>query len=302
VSDVVAMPALRGRITRLGGRPAIADALPPETRSALRGDRVLSYSAAKPENTVLAAGEWWPAGYSGPPLLSLDAQLAEGMGLRVGDTLGVNVLGRPIEARIASLRRIDWSALGINFALIFSPGVISAAPHTYIATARATPAAEERLHKAISDRFAGVSTVRIKETLETVNALLAQLARAARAAGAVTLVTGILVLAGALSAGHAQRVYDAVLLKVLGATRARVLAAYLAEYALLGLCAAALAALTGSIAAWLVVSRLMHMEWVFLPLTLAVTLAASTALTVLLGLATTWRSLGHSAASVLRAA
>lgn len=302
VSDVESMPTLRGRITRIKGQPALAESIPPEARWALRGDRNLSYASTPPPDTEISAGEWWPPDYAGPPLLSLDAQLGRNMGLGVGDTLTINILGRDIEARIANLRRIDWSTMGVNFALIFSPGLISAAPHSFLATARATPDAEAALHNSVTDKFSGVSVVRVRETLETVNALLNNLAVAVRTAGGVTLVTGILVLAGALAAGHGQRLYDAVLLKVLGASRRRVVLAYAAEYALLGLCAAGLASLIGSIAAYMTVTFLMRAEFVFLPWTLVITLMATIILTLFLGLALTWRVLGQKAATVLRAA
>ena len=300
VSDVESMPTLRGRIMRIKERPATVDSVPPEARWALRGDRNLSFAASLPEDSVIATGEWWPPEYDGPPLLSLDARLAADMGLAIGDTMTVNVLGRDIEARIANLRSIDWSTMGVNFALIFSPGLISSAPHSYLATARATEKAETPLHIAVTDRFPGVSVVRVRETLETVSGLLNNLAMAVRAAGAVTLVTGMLVLAGALAAGHGQRVYDAVLLKVLGASRARVVLAYGAEYALLGLCAAGLASLIGTIAAYMTVTFLMHADFEFLPGTLVITLLATVTVTIFLGLAMTWRVLGQKAAGVLR--
>lgn len=302
VSKVETFPTLRGRITHLKGTAATAESVPPEARWALRGDRVLSYSATAPANAVLGSGQWWPPDYTGPQLLSLDAQLAESMGLSLGDTVTVNVLGREIEATIANTRRIDWSTLGVNFALVFSPGLLSKAPHAYLGTARATEPAEEVLHKAITDRFSSVSAVRVRETLEAVNSLLNNLGIAIRSAGGVTLVSGILVLAGALAAGHGQRVYDAVVLKVLGASRARILGAFVAEYALLGLLAAIPASIIGTLASYLVVTELMHADYKFLPLSLVITLGGSTFVTILLGLATTWRVLGQKAAAVLRTA
>lgn len=302
VSEVDSMPTLRGRIVRIKDMPATPESVPQEARWALRGDRVLSFASAPPEDTELAAGEWWPPEYTGPPLLSLDASLAANMGLGVGDTLTVNVLGRDIEARIANLRRIDWSTMGVNFALIFSPGLISSAPHSYLAAAHAVESEEEPFHKAVTDKFPGISVVRVREALETVNALLNNLAMAVRSAGGVTLVTGILVLAGALAAGHGQRLYDAVVLKVLGASRARVVLAYAAEYALLGLAAAGLASVIGTVAAYMTVTYLMHAEFVFLPGTLVVTLTGTVLLTISLGLAATWRVLGQKAATVLRTA
>ena len=300
VTDIESMPALRGRISRIRDQPARAESVPQEARWALRGDRVLSFAATLPEKAELAAGQWWPPDYSGPPLLSLDATLAKTLGLGVGDSMTVNIMGREIEARIANLRRIDWSTMGVNFALIFSPGLISAAPHSFLATARTAQSAEMTLHNSVTDKYPGVSVVRVRETLAAVNALLNHLDIAVRAAGGVTLLTGVLVLAGALAAGHKQRLYDAVVMKVLGASRRRVVLAYAAEYALLGLCAAGLAGLVGTIAGYLTVTYLMHVDFVFLPGVLVITLAGTLFLTILLGLAMTWRVLGQNAAVVLR--
>lgn len=300
VSDVAALPSLRGRITRIRGAQAVAANVAPEAQWALNSDRILSYASTPPADAVLSAGAWWPADYEGPPLLSLDADLAKGMGLQVGDSLTVNVLGREIEARIASLRRIDWTSMQVNFALIFSPATFAGAPHTYLATARTTPEAEEILYKKVTDRFPGVSAVQTRETLESMNILIGHLAMAVRAAGGVTLVLGVLVLAGALAAGNAQRFYDAVVLKVLGAARGHILRAYALEYAILGLTAAILAGGIGSLAAWLIVTELMRAEFVFLPGVVLFTAGVSLVVTVLLGLTVTWRALNQKPASLLR--
>src|SRR5260221_373493 len=142
------------------------------------------------------------------------------MGLKVGDTLTVNVLGREVTAEIASLRAIDWTSLGINYVIVFAPGTLEGAPQTHIATARATPDAEEALERAVTDRFPNVSAIRVKDALDVVARILGQIATAVRLTAAITLVAGTLVLAGAVAAGHRRRVYDAVVLKVVGATRA----------------------------------------------------------------------------------
>src|SRR5581483_3570090 len=105
----------------------------------------------------VVAGAWWPADYRGPPLVSFDAGLAAGMGLKVGDTLTVNILGRDITAHIASLRQIDWSRLGINFAIVFAPGSLEAAPQTRLAAVYAEPDAAERIVAQVADRFPNVS-------------------------------------------------------------------------------------------------------------------------------------------------
>lgn len=299
-SKLERVPSLRGRIAAVNGVPADRLEVPADRRWLLRGDRGLTYSATLPEHTRITAGEWWPADYDGPPLLSVDANAAEGLGLSVGDSMTINVLGRDIDGTVANLRRVDWSTMGLNFVVIFSPGLLQSAPHTHLATAHATPAAEELLFAAVTDTFPNVSVVRMKEALLEVNRLLGQVATAVRSAAGVTLLAGVLVLAGAIVAGRRQRLREAAILKVLGATRADVLRAMIVEYALLGLATAVVGGLVGWLAAWVVITQVMGAEWIALPLTMAATALAAMVLTVLLGLIGTWPVLSQRPAQVLR--
>lgn len=294
-------PMLRGRITAAKGVPADKlQLVDPEQRWVLRGDRGLTYAATPPENGEIVAGEWWPADYDGPPLVSMEVDAARGLGLALGDSITVNVLGRDVTGTLANMRTVDWSSLGINFVLIFSPGLLQAAPHSHIATVHATPAAEEALFTAVTDAFPNISVVRVKEALQEVNRLLGQVATAVRAAAAITLLSGVLVLAGAIVAGRRQRLREAAILKVLGATRGDVLRAMLVEYAVLGLATALVAGLVGWVAAWVVITQVMGAEWVALPMTLVLTALGAMALTVVLGLAGTWQVLSLPPARVLR--
>jgi putative ABC transport system permease protein len=302
VAQVESVPSLRGRITALGGVPAEQAKIEPDVAWAVDSDRGLTYAAAQPAGSTIVDGQWWPADYKGPPLISLDANLAKGFHLKVGDTLTVNVLGRDFEATIGNLRQIDWSSLGINFAIIFAPGTLEAAPHSFIAVAHADPQAEERVLREVTDRLPTVSAIRVKDALDAVNAILSSIGAAARAVGALSLVAGTLVLGGAMIAGHQRRVQDAVILKVLGATRCDVMAANLLEYAMLGLATAVLSAMIGSLASWAVVTQMMHADWSWLPLTIALTLILGLAATVFLGLIGAWAALGQKAAPILRAA
>lgn len=295
------VPMLRGRIAAANGVPADRIRLvDPGQRWVLRGDRGLTYAATPPKGTKIVSGQWWPADYKGPELVSMAAEAARGLGLKLGDRITVNVLGRDVTATIASLRDVDWSSLGINFVLIFSPGILQTAPHTHLATVHASPAAEDALFTAVTDRFPNISVVRVKEALQEVVHLLAQVAAAVRAAAAVTLLSGVLVLAGAIVAGRRQRLREAAILKVLGATRGDVLRAMLLEYAILGLATAMVGGLVGWLAAWVVVTQVMGAAWVALPGTLVLTALGATALTVVLGLAGTWPVLAQSPGQVLR--
>ena len=300
VANVQQVPMLRGRITRLNGVPVERSTVASDARWALDSDRGLTYAAAPPAGTDVIAGSWWPPDYAGPPLVSFDAGLATGMGLKVGDTLTINVLGREVDARIANLRAIDWSSLGINFTMVFAPGLLETAPHTHLAAVYADEAAEEPLLRAVTDRFTNVSAIRVKDALAAINEILGAIGVAARITASITLLAGTLVLAGAMVAGHHRRVYDAVVLKVLGATRRDLIGAFLVEYALLGLATAVIAGAVGTLAAWLVVTRVMHAEWSFLPATVVLVVALCAALTVCIGLVGTWRALGQKAAPLLR--
>jgi putative ABC transport system permease protein len=294
------VPMLRGRITRLNGVPVAHARVMPGARWALDSDRGLTYSAKLPEGSRLVAGHWWPPDYKGPPLVSIDAGLAHEMRLKIGDTLTVNLLGRDITARIANLRRIDWRRLGINFILVFAPGVLERAPQTHLAAVYLPPREEEPLLRRVVGAFPNISAIPVHQTLDTVDRLIAMIAAAVEAAALITVAAGVLVLGGALAAGHHRRVYDAVVLKVLGATRRAIAGAFLVEHGLLGALSALIAGAIGTLAAYLLVARAMSLAWVFLPGPLVAILILATAITLALGFAGTWRALGAAAAAHLR--
>jgi putative ABC transport system permease protein len=293
------VPTLRARITHIAGVPVEDAEIAAGSQWAVRGDRALTYAAEKGTDAKLVDGAWWPADYSGPPLISLDAGLAEGFGVTVGDTLTLNVLGREVTARIASTREIDWRSLRFDFAIIFAPGTLENAPQTHIAAVEAPLEAEEAV-AAATDAFPNISAIRVRDALEAVARILDGIAVAIRGTASVTVLAGALVLAGTVAAGEQRRIYDAVVFKVLGATRRRILGVFLLEYGVLGLATGAVGAVVGTLAAWAVIRFLMQSEWVFLPGTITATVAACIAITLVVGLIGTARALGHKAAAHLR--
>ncbi len=301
--ELTRVPMLRGRITALNGVDTSKITPPPEGAWVLRGDRGITYSATKPVNATLTAGEWWPEDYSGEPLVSFTAQEGRELGLELGDTITVNVLGRSVTARIASFRQVEWETLSMNFVMVFSPNTFAGAPHAWLATltdASATDQEDARLLNAVTRTFPTITTVRVKDALDVVNRLVGQLAVAIRAAAAVALIASVLVLSGALAAGNRARIHDAVVLKTLGATRRTLINAFALEYLLIGLATAIFALVAGGTAAWYVVSRIMNLPWSFLPEVAISTIVIALVLTVGFGLIGTWRVLGHKAAPILR--
>ncbi|WP_072385772.1 FtsX-like permease family protein [Hyphomicrobium sp. CS1BSMeth3] len=288
-------PMLRGRIVALKGRPVEELKAPPEAAWVLNGDRGLSYSDEVPEGSTVVAGQWWAKDYSGEPLVSFEDEIARRLGLDIGDAVTVNVLGRNITARIANLRDVHWESLAINFVMVFSPNTLQAAPHNILATISLDPATslakEAQLARAIGQAYPATTAIRVKDAINNFNTLFRRIITAVRAAGGVTLLAGALVLAGALAAAQRRRLQTAVILKALGATRRRILAAHAMEYALLALIAATLALLLGGLSAWLVTTRIMDLPFVFSGAAILQALGVSLALVALIGGLGTWQVL-----------
>ena len=300
----IAVPMLRGRVISLRGIPSEDYEVAPGGAWVLNGDRGITYAKRTPENSTLSEGEWWPEDYTGKNLVSVSEEEAGELNLSIGDSITINVLGRNISAEIANFRNVQWETLGINFVFVFSPNTFAGAPHSYLSTLTSgkqnSKNFDGKLLKRLSKEYPAVTAVRIRDVLNTVNTLISQLSTAIRAAASIALISSILVLAGALAAGNRERVHDAVVLKTLGATRPTLIKILIMEYTLLGLATAIFAILSGSLAAWFVISIIMKFQFIILPGVALSTVLAALGFTIILGLIGTWRILGQKAAPVLR--
>ncbi|MCB8819073.1 ABC transporter permease [Microvirga rosea] len=298
------VPMMRGRLVTLRGVPVSEIKASEDVSWVLDGDRGITYARTPPEGSQLVAGSWWPEDYRGKPLVSFDAKIAEGLGLKLGDEVTVNVLGRNLTATIANLRQVEWRSLGINFVMVFSPNTFAGAPHTHLATVTfpdgSDAATDARLLRSAALTYPMVTSIRVKDALEAVDDVVSQLVMAIRGASSIALIASLLVLAGALAAGHRARLYDAVVLKTLGATRGRLVLAYALEYGFLGAATAIFGLLAGSLAAYLITTRVMNLS--FVPDLSGAILASLLAVlvSVCLGLLGTWRILSQKPALYLR--
>ncbi len=300
VAGVSNAPMLRGRVVAVKGVPAEKVTPKPGADWALRGDRGLTYAATLPPGSELVTGAWWAADYTGKPLVSLVDEIADGIGVAVGDKITVNVLGREIEAEVANLRRVNWRSMGINFVMVFSPNTLEAAPHAHVVTVEMTGGDEAGLLNRMAIAFPSVTAVRVKEALEIVSTLLGQMLSAVRGANALTLLTGVLVLAGALAAGLSNRSYEAVVLKTYGATRRQLLTAFAIEYGVLGLVAALFGVVTGSLGAWYLARFILEMPFTFSWGTALMTALIAMVITIGAGLLVTVRALNVKPSFYLR--
>jgi putative ABC transport system permease protein len=299
VSRTETAPMLRGVITLINGRDAREVA---GNHWVVRGDRGLTYADAMPEGTQITAGQWWPTGYSGPPQVSFAAEEAAEIGLKLGDTITVNVLGRDIQATVTSFRTVDFSDAGMGFVMTMNAAALSGAPHSHIATVYAEPDAEAAILRDSARAWPNVTAIGIKAAVARVTEALTAIAQATTLAALATLVTGFVVLIGAAAAGESARVYEAAILKVLGASRGRILASFALRAAMTGAAAGAVAVVAGGVAGWAVMTFVMEADYAFAPLSAVVIIAGGIGATLLASLVFVLRPLAAQPAQVLRSA
>jgi putative ABC transport system permease protein len=249
VEKVETAPMLRGLVTQINGRPAAEVG---GDHWVLRGDRGISYSGDMPDNTSLTAGEWWPKDYAGQPQISFSAEAAEEIGIGLGDSLTLNILGRDITATITSLRDVDFSNAGMGFVILLNAATLQGAPHSHIATVYATEASEVPLLDELGQAFPNVTGIQIREAVLMVSGIVSSIASAASIGAIATLITGLLILIGAAAASSEQRAYETAILKTLGATRREILISFVMRSAMVGALAATVALGAGLLGGWAV--------------------------------------------------
>lgn len=297
VSKVESAPMLRGVITKINGddpRKVAGD------HWVLRGDRGLTYSDTLPEGAKITAGTFWPEGYTGDPQISFAAEEAAEMKLKLGDNLTVNVLGRDITARITSFREVKFENAGIGFVMSMNPSALIGAPHTFIATVYSQPEGEAKILRDLSTAYPNITAISVREAIGRATEALSAIAQATTIAAGVTLLTGAVVLIGAAAAGEQSRVYEAAVLKTLGATRGKVLASFALRSAMMGAAAGIVAVAFGAVAGWAVMRFVMHGAFHFEPLSATAIVGGGAAATLLTGLLFALRPLSTRPAKVLR--
>jgi putative ABC transport system permease protein len=294
------IPALRGSVIAYGGQRVDQLETLPEGAWILNGDRGLTYSGDLPKGSTLTAGKWWPKDYKGPALVSLEQDVAASLGIGVGDNLTISLLGVEVEAKITSLRTVEWDNFGLNYVMVYSPGSLDAAPHNMVATLTVPKSAERVLAKSIPPAFPSASLIEVGEVVGQVTTLLTQMAQAIAAAASIAILAGIAVLVGAIAAARASRIYDSVILKLLGSTRAQILGAQAMEYGVLALILGAISLALGLGAGWYVITQIFDFTFAPDPVVLAITLLGGSGLTFVLGIVGSLPILAARPAEALR--
>ncbi|RLJ40828.1 putative ABC transport system permease protein [Litoreibacter meonggei] len=298
VSKIESAPMLRGVIAKINGKPAMEVA---PDHWVVRGDRGVTYADALPAGTDITAGAWWGKGYEGNPQISFAAEEAEELGLKLGDTLTVNVLGRDITATITSFREVNFSTGGLGFVLSMNAAALRGAPHTHIATIYAEEADEGAILRDMAKTYPNITAIRVRDAIDRVSEVLQGIAAAITYGALATLVTGGIVLIGTAAAGEKARVYEGAVLKTLGASRAAVLGNFALRSALLGLTAGGIALVTGIAAGWGVMVFVMESDFQIAVGSAVAIITGGILATLATGLMFAWRPLATRPAQVLRA-
>ncbi len=298
VSRIDSAPMLRGIITKINERPA--DEVAPG-HWVLQGDRGITYSIEPPETARVVAGQWWAPDYTGPPQISFAAEEAEEMGLKLGDSMTINILGRDITGTITSFREVDFSSAGIGFILTMNPSALSGAPHSFISTVYAEEQAEAQILRDLASTYPNITAIRVRDAIDNAADILAGIAAATSYGAAATLLTGFLVLIGAAAAGTGARIYEAAVLKTLGATRPRILASFALRSALLGACAGGVALAAGITGGWAVSTFVFDSDFVIIWSNALAIVSGGVFATLVAGLLFAWGPLTAKPAHILRA-
>jgi putative ABC transport system permease protein len=296
------IPVVRARLRAVNDTPVTVEARTrSETLWYLSREYMLTWAAEPPRQNTVIAGRWWTAAEAArEPLISVEEEVAKLLGVGLGGRLTFDIQGVPVAGRVANIRRVDWQSLNANFFVVFSPGALAGAPATYIATAQVLRADEDRVQSAVVAAFPNVTVIPVREMLERVASVLDQIAFAMRLVAGWSVVSGLVVMAGALSITRSRRLYQSVILKALGATRGLIARIFAVEYALLGagagLCGTALA----GVLAWAILRWALDARWSWAPATLALGVLAATGLALAVGFLGTRRILAQSPLGALR--
>ncbi|MBI1966193.1 MAG: ABC transporter permease [Betaproteobacteria bacterium] len=254
-------PMVRGRLVRIGERGVVADDYPDERAKRLIAREFnLSWAARLKADNRVVAGQWWGDTVSRRDQFSVERGLADTLGIRVGDALTFDVAGAALAATVTSLRGVDWDSFNVNFFVVAPPGLLEAYPATYV-TSFHLPRGQVAFLNALVRDFRNIVLIDVAQMLAQVQRMLEQAARAVQFVFLFTLLAGLVVLYAAIASTQDERLYQATIMRTLGASRAQINRAHLAEFAAIGAMAGFVAAAGATGLGWFLSSRFLHLDY-----------------------------------------
>ena len=298
------IPTLRARIAAVNGKEVDLDAEGARReRGRLGREYVVTYRPRLEYNETLVAGKFWDETPSQEPEVSIEEGLRGAGGIDLGGTITFDIQGRKIEARVTSVRRVDWRNSRTGFLILFRPGALDRAPATFVGAVDGPTEepARSRFQRAIVDRFPNVSVIDVADIVRSVSRILSNITLAVSFIGGFVFLSGALILVGSIAMTKFQRVYEAAVLKTLGAERRVLLTIMLAEYGLLGLVAGLVGAAAANGLSYAVSRYVFEIDWTFAPLLNLTGVAATVFLVGAVGALSSLDVLTRKPLSILRA-
>ncbi len=306
------VPVVRTRITAINDRP-----INPEEHKGKRNgwyftrEYVVTSFSSLPQDNTLTQGNWWDetplrtyleynSTQDNLPLVSVEGEAAKHLGLAIGSTLTLNIQGVPFEAKVSSLRKVDWGSFSMNFFMIVEPGSLDGAPITYIATARIPKTKEIPLQQAIVSTMPNVTAIHVGDVLDNIAKIFRQLAMGIQALALLCLITGAVVMIAAISINRYRRVHELAILKALGGQRGLLLFSLGTEFGIIGGFAGLVGIVLGCLLSWSILYFFFELTWVIHIPFLLIGLLITILLSLLTGFLGTYRLLGFPPLSVLR--
>lgn len=267
------LPMVRGRLVAVNGKPvSAADYAEERAQRLVEREFNLSWMAAMPEGNSLSAGRWFAVQDAGVPQFSVEQGLAETLKLKLNDVLSYEIAGRRLEAKITSLRKLDWDSMRVNFFVVTPPGVLESFPASYITSFHLPPERSGFVGELVA-AYPNLTVIDVASILRQFQSVMDQLARAVQFIFAFSLVAGLAVLFAALESTHDEREYEIAVLRTLGARNRQLRAALAAEFVALGAIAGVVAGVGSALISWLLGRFVFQMPyepaWLVLPVGVA---------------------------------
>jgi putative ABC transport system permease protein len=291
-------PMVRGRLLSINGKHVGPEDYedPRAKRLVDREFNLSSSDALKSDNRVVAGEFWRPAS---PPQFSVEIELAHRLRIDLGDSLRFSIADQEVEAKVTSLREVSWDSMRVNFFVLAPPAMLSTQPATFITSFR-LPHADGSLLRELVAAFPNITVIDVGALLTQVRQIMARVVDAVQFVFLFTLAAGVIVLVAALQATQAERLYDAILMKMLGAPRRLIATAVAVEFAALGLCAGLTGGLGAWAAGWLIAHQVLHIAYEFQPALVASGVLTGLVIIVAVGVYAVLRALREPVSSALR--
>jgi putative ABC transport system permease protein len=300
------IPVLRARIVGVRGREVNLESYEDvRGRGGLSREFTITYRTTLEANETLVEGTWWdetPA--VDQPEVSIEESLRERFNIQVGDEMRFDVLGRIVTARVTSFREVDFRDFRAGgFMIVFRPGPFDAAPHSFIAAVRGgkDAATRTRLQGLIVSSYPNISVIDLREVLDTVKTIVDNVTLAVTVVGGLVLLSGSLILIGAVSMTKFRRVYEAAILKTLGASSGLIAKMLLLEYGVLGAIAGTVGAAGAVVLSWAVARYGLDLPWEPAPLLTIGGIIVTASAVAAIGVLASLDVLRHKPLSTLRA-